>query len=130
MSMLLLVPACAPPPPPTIAYTLKGLVKITNDCDGTVGSIPPQVEVTATLTNGNTSVNGGPEPVALAPDPNNPNNPVKTGTYSVTVNWDTTSGAAPTKWTNISVRRVGGGSICTPIPCPPMKSCNILAPAR
>jgi|GEM_PF-2065402 len=74
--------------PPNQNFTLTGEVRVTNDCDGQQASIPAQVIVGTSLetANGNNSV-GGTDTVNLAPDPARPNDPVKIGTYSITVPW-------------------------------------------
>ena len=74
--------------PPIRNYTIAGEVRVTNDCDGQQASIPAQVIVGSSLEDqgGNNSVSGT-DTVNLAPDPNNPNGPVKIGAYSITVPW-------------------------------------------
>ncbi|MCZ6573175.1 MAG: hypothetical protein O7C98_08405, partial [Planctomycetota bacterium] len=67
----------------TITYEITGNIKITNDCDGKLDSIPKKVEVWFELTNraGNVGVYAH-DTVDLRPDPASPGNPVKIGIFS------------------------------------------------
>ncbi len=101
-------------------FTIKGSVKVTNDCDGNIASIPNTVEVSTSLANaaGNISVPGK-TIVNLVPDPADPNNPVKIGNYTITVLWlGAAIGSAATQWNWPVVRdRFGGTDVCIPIAC-------------
>ena len=59
---------------------------MTNDCDGQLASIPNRVTIETELSNQNGTIAvPGRATINLAPDPANPNNPIKIGTYTITV---------------------------------------------
>lgn len=115
----------AAPPPPLVPHTISGDVKVTNDCDGQIGSIPAQVTIETELQNnaGNIAVPGR-VTVNLVPDPAAGPNPIKIGTYSITVNWPAGAGN-PARWTRPVVRdRPFGTPICRLVSCPGGQSCR------
>ncbi|WP_421723417.1 hypothetical protein [Bauldia sp.] len=118
-----------PPPPPPVNYTLTGSIRITNECDGRQASIPARVTVESELSNraGNVTVPGSTR-VNLAPDPANPNGPVKIGTYTITAAWPAAAGA-PAHWTRPDVlERARGRTVCAAInSCPTPRICIDLA---
>lgn len=114
-----------------VIHELTGNIRVTNDCDGKLASIPKQVVVWAELTNtrGNVGVYGH-STVTLTPDPKNPNNPIKIGVYSLQVQWPPSAGT-PLHWKppfvlvpgsptfpSVTPIDVTPWTICPPIPCP------------
>lgn len=103
-------------PPPPVVHTLTGTVTVNNDCDGQVASIPANITVSAGLMNANANVTvGGTTNIALAPVAGG--NPIKTGAYTITVNWLPGAAGAAANWGNFTETLVGGGDICASIPC-------------
>ena len=120
----LLAPDCQNPPAAPTPYTITGTIKVTNDCDGKLASIPANVTFKAWVTNAaGTAKVGGSANVPLAPVPGG--NPVKTGTYTLTVNWGPGLGAA-SDWTDFDIS-AGGNPVCKPIPCPAPTTCSNIA---
>lgn len=114
-----------PPAVPPGPFTLVGTVTINNDCDGQVASIPNNITVKADLQNANANVAvPGSANIALAPVPGG--NPIKTGTYTITVQWPGGPAGAAVNWGNFTETLVGGGDICGSIPCT-AKTCKNLA---
>ena len=85
-------------PPVAVDYTISGAVKVTNDCDGQIASIPDRVTVETELQNqpANIAVPGR-TTINLAPDPAAGPNPIKIGTYSITVRWLPGTTVAPAR---------------------------------
>ena len=54
--LALILGACAPPPPPPVTYEITGNVKVTNDCDGQLASIPNHVTIETELMNSDGSI--------------------------------------------------------------------------
>ena len=119
-------PFFAPVPAPLPNYTISGTVKVTNDCDGLHASIPNQVTIETELSNQNGSVGiPGRATVNLAPDPADPNNPIKIGTYTITVRWLPGATIAPAFWRAPKVlERPWGLQVCSKIVCPSQGPCH------
>lgn len=108
-----------------VSYEITGNIKVTNDCDGQLDSIPNNVWVETALMNADGTVSiPGRTMVNLAPDPADPLNPVKIGNYSITLQWTKTHedvGGAATAWQYPQVKdQPNGTEICLAfISCPP-----------
>lgn len=107
--IILLFSGC-PNPPAVVNYPITGQISFFNECDGQQASIPNQVTVTATLLGPNNTSVGVPQTINLAPDPAQPNAPLKIGTYTIVVPW---SGAGPNNWKRMSIT-----PSCEAIACP------------
>lgn len=102
-------------------YTMTGTVTVLNDCDGLQASIPNQIELQTGLNGPNGGFVGKKLIVNIVPDPTQPNNPIKTGTYTTTVSYPGNA----ISWKIPRVLAIGGGSACKVIPCPdPTKQCD------
>lgn len=116
----------APVPPPAPTYTISGSVKVTNDCDGQINSIPAQVTVETELQDatGNIGIPGR-VTINLAPDPAAGPNPIKIGTYTISVLWLPGAGTPPARW--LAPKVVDGPfgtQICGRIGCPAQGPCR------
>jgi hypothetical protein len=106
-------------------YTITGNIKVTNDCDGQLATILDNVWIETELMNSDGTVGiPGRTLVHLVPDPTDPNNPVKIGTYSITLQWTSThkdAGGPAVKWQYPEVNdQQNGTDICFVKPtCPP-----------
>jgi hypothetical protein len=117
-------------PPVAVDYTISGAVKVTNDCDGQIASIPDRVTVETELQNqpANIAVPGR-TTINLAPDPAAGPNPIKIGTYSITVRWLPGTTVAPARWLAPKVVDAPNGTrICAVIRCPVDGPCRDLVP--
>jgi len=111
-------------------YTITGNVSITNDCDGMVNSIPARVMVKTELSNqaGTITVPGN-AVINVVQDPANPGNPIKIGTYTITVRW-LDANNDPTHWVSPAVfDAFGAMPVCGPISCPAGSACTDMVPA-
>lgn len=83
-----------------VPYEINGRIKVTNDCDGKLASIPDTVTVFTYLENkdGSVAVPGRAQ-ADLAPDPNDPDNPIKIGWYSLQVGWPEAATSGADHWT-------------------------------
>jgi hypothetical protein len=119
----------APPPTALPTFRIKGKVKITNDCDGQMNSIPAQVTVETELQDaaGGISIMGR-DTINVVPDPAVAPNPVKIGTYDITVVWPGGLHSPPRNavhWTSPIVReRPRGLPVCNAIACPAQGPCR------
>lgn len=95
---------------------LIGTISITNDCDGQAASIPDRCRVSTELLGAQGNVVPGEAVVTLTPDPTDPNNPRKIGSYSIGVRWPPGHGA-PAKWRTPKATRMDGSEICAAIGC-------------
>lgn len=117
---------------PLPSYTITGNVKVTNDCDGQHASIPNQVTIETQLSvqNGSIAIPGR-TTINLAPDPADPNNPIKIGTYSITVLWVPGASQLPAFWLAPKVVNAPwGNQICGRITCPSQGPCSDVVPSN
>ena len=69
-------------------YTITGNIRVTNDCDGRHASIRNQVTVQTALASRTSAIQiPAHATINLVPDPADPNNPIKIGTYTITAQW-------------------------------------------
>jgi len=124
--LLRLLPQLAKKQPPVPNYTITGNVKVTNDCDGQLVSIPNQVTIETELSLHNGSiVIPARTTINLVQDPANPNNPIKIGTYTITVQWLPGAIQLPAFWRAPKiVGRPWGSEICRLISCPSQGPCH------
>jgi hypothetical protein len=95
-------------------HGIRGDIEITNDCDGLAASIPTHVKVKANLYGAPGQYSGA--SATIGPLGVDPNNPIKRGTYNLSVGWDQALGA-PTEW-KLWITKADGTEICPPITCP------------
>ena len=103
LTLLVICSACT-------TYTVNGNVKAENHCEGT---LPKDVKVSATLTNGAQSRTRS----ATSALP---------GVYTVNVRWPKWD-KPPKTWSTVTATRTDGSDICEPFKCDPPKHCSDVA---